>query len=37
MVSNFRSNWSGVYMLVDSIPLLTIKFSNLEGILVSAK
>ena len=35
--SNFRSNWSGVYMFVGSIPSLTANFSHLEGVSVSAK
>ena len=36
-MSTFRSNWSGVYMLVGNIPLLILNFSHLEGVSVSAK
>ena len=35
--STFRSNWSGVYMHVCSIPSLIVNFSHLEGVSVSAK
>ena len=31
------SNWSGIYMFVGSIPLLTVDFSHPEGVSVSAK
>ena len=36
-MSAFRSNSSGVYMLVGSIPLLIVNFSYLEGVSVSSK
>ena len=35
--STLRSNWSGVYRLVGSIPSLIINFSHLEGISVPAE
>ena len=37
MLSAFRSHWPGVYMLVGSIPLLIVNFSQLKGISVSVK
>ena len=35
--STFRSNWSGVYRFVGSIPSLIINFSHLEGVSVPAE
>ena len=35
--SIFRSSWSGVFLLVGSIPSLIINFSHLQGVSVSAE